>query len=464
MSCLLIVSKRNHNLLSRLKHHTNSNHTMTKFFSATGRFLSILIIVLNAGCTSRESNKGEVFPRFTLIAADTVLFNSFVDCNMAEAWIGDTFRIFPGKYGEDTVWGAANELFFANGKNSTEAFSTKAGDFHRPILPAIGSDSTDIHGAMWFETVYQSEKDPSGKTLYGVYHNENYPENLPFDSRSGQGYIDHLWPQGLRGPESSAAVCRIGIAKSQDGGHSWTNKGLFLEDLQPRMILKPYNTSNTFAGGVGDPSAVRSGEHLYLFFGEYSYPVNYDSANYNRQTEYSGQCISVARIPLSDLDSPQGKALRWDGTAFAGPWNGAGKPVSSLQIPLSEGGGPASSPTGGFHWGPSVSWNNYLNCWVMLMGKVTGPSWAGSSVHISFNKNKDLGKGDNAQQWTKPQLLMDRPGYFLWYPSLQPLDTEEDVKNRYTCMNLGKRARLFVKYIKPEKSVYASAHMIEFEK
>ena len=97
------------------------------------------------------------------------------------------------------------------------------------------------------------------------------------------------------------------------------------------------------------------------------------------------------------------------------------------------------------------------------MGKVTGPSWAGSSVYISFNKNKDLGARDHAQQWSIPKLLLDRPGYFM-VSSLQPLNTEEDVKKRYTCMNLGKRARLFIKFIKPEKSIYASAHLIEFEK
>jgi len=43
---------------------------------------------------------------------------------MAEAWIGDTFRIFPGKYGEDPVWGYACDLKFANRKNADEALSS----------------------------------------------------------------------------------------------------------------------------------------------------------------------------------------------------------------------------------------------------------------------------------------------------------------------------------------------------
>ncbi len=69
--------------------------------------------------------------------------------------------------------------------------------------------------------------------------------------------------------------------KSTDGGRSWVNKGIFIEDKQPRMILKPHNTSVTFAGGVGDPSAVASGEWLYLFYGEYGYPGNYSDTAYN---------------------------------------------------------------------------------------------------------------------------------------------------------------------------------------
>jgi len=72
------------------------------------------------------------------------------------------------------------------------------------------------------------------------------------------------------------------------------------------------------------------------------------------------------------------------------------------------GGGPASSANTGFHWGPSVSWNDYLNCWVVLMAKATRPSWAGSSIYISFNKNKELDES-NSQQWTKPKLLLNRP-------------------------------------------------------
>lgn len=431
------------------------------YFLSSGIVLGLLLLL--EGCQSSPSVVDHATPQFKLIPSDTFYFNSFVDCNMAEAWIGDTFRIFPGKYGEDPLWGDARDLKFANGKNADEAFSSKKDDFIVPKMPEnakIGQPG--LHGAVWFETVYQDTKDPSGRTLFGVYHNENYPQTLPFDPRTGGGYINKKWPQGLTGPTSPAAVCRIGIMKSTDGGRSWDNRGIFIEDLQPRMILKPQNTSNTFAGGVGDPSAVASGDYLYLFYGEYGYPGKYDSLAYDATQEWSGQCISIARIKLSDLDNPVGKAKRWDGKAFTISHSGIGKPIPALQIPRAEGGGPASSPKGQFHWGPSVSWNTYLNCWVMLMGKVEGPSWQGDELYIAFNKNKELGSGDNAMQWSKPQLLVKRPGHILWYPSLQPMNTPEDVAQRRTCLRLGKKARLFFKY--SDQGAYRSEYTVEFEK
>ena len=42
------------------------------------------------------NEKPSTTPKFKLIPAPKITFNSFVDCNMAEVWIGDTFRIFPG--------------------------------------------------------------------------------------------------------------------------------------------------------------------------------------------------------------------------------------------------------------------------------------------------------------------------------------------------------------------------------
>jgi hypothetical protein len=425
-----------------------------------------IFVMLVLACFISCKNKEEVFnPSFKLTPSEKFLFKSFVDCNMAEAWIGDTLRIFAGKYGEDPVWGDSKELEFASGKNADEVFLTPAEEFIDPIMPPnVKPTEQGLHGAVWFETVYQSAKDATGKTLYAIYHNENYPATLPYNAATGEGYIDTLWPQGLTDASSAAAVCRIGVMKSTDGGHSWENKGIFIEDLQPRMILKPHNNSLTFAGGVGDPSAVASGDYLYLFYGEYGYPGVYKADQYDSVFEASGQCISIARIKIADLDDPVGKAKRWNGKSFEADYNGIGKPIQSLLIPAAEKGGAASRAGGNFYWGPSVSWNEYLQCWVMMMGRVEGQKWIGDKIYISFNKNKDLGVGDHSQQWSKPQLILQKPGHILWYPSLQPLNTAEDIKERRTCLRLGKKARLFVKDMQGPRADYISEYIIEFEK
>ena len=130
--------------------------------------------------------------------------------------------------------------------------------------------------------------------------------------------------------------------------------GAIKEDNQERMILKPHNNSVTFAGGVGDPSAVASGDYLYIFYGEYGYPGTYDRKAYSADKEQSGQCISMARIKLTDLDNPTGKAKRYDGKGFQANYDGVGSPIKNIQISKEEGGGPSSVSSSKYYWGPSV--------------------------------------------------------------------------------------------------------------
>jgi hypothetical protein len=403
-------------------------------------------------------------PEFRLIPSRKFIFRSFVDCNMASVWIGDSFRIFPGKYGEDPLWGESHELKYACGITVDDVFNKAPAEFTEPGMPPNASPGKPgLHGAVWFESLYQYPADPSGNTLFALYHNENYPSTLPYDSLNGEGYIDKNWPEGLRGPETKTAVCRIGIMKSTDGGRHWKDRGIMLQDLQPRLILRPHNTGINFAGGVGDPSAVVNGNWLYVFYGEYGYPGRYQEETYDSIKEWKAQCISIARIALSELGNPKGNAKRWDGQSFGAAPDSAGKPVSSLQIPIHEGGGPASSPYAKYYWGPSVSWNDYLHCWVMLMARAEGPSWKGNSIYISYNLHDDLGKADNSQDWSTPQLLLKRPGHTLWYPSLQPLNSPSDKKARYTSLRLGKKARLFFKDITPDRGDYMSEYELEFK-
>ncbi len=403
-------------------------------------------------------------PVARLVSSRKFVFRSFVDCNMASVWIADSFRIFPGKYGEDPLWGAARNLKYASGKTVDEVFEKKASDFTEVELPPNAPPGKKgLHGAVWFETLYQDPRDPTGLHLYALYHNENYPSTLPYDPLTRTGYIDLNWPQGLRGRGTKTAVCRIGIMKSSDGGRSWKDKGILLEDLQPRLILRPDNTGINFAGGVGDPSAVVSGNYLYIFFGEYGYPESYNTKTYHRKKEWKSQCISVARIELSALDSGSARGKRWNGLSFEASYDQAGQPIKTLQIPLTSGGGPCSSPRSAYYWGPSVSWNDYLHCWVMLMARSEGPSWKGNSIYISYNHHMDLGNADYAQDWSIPRLLLKKPGHILWYPSLEPMNSAEDRREKYTSTRLGRRTRLFYKDITPDKQTYLSEYELRFD-
>ena len=428
---------------------------MSKYFKFIG-----LLIPFFTMCSQQEVKKDL---DFELTKAPTIYFKSFVDCNMAEVWVGDTFRIFPGKYGEDPLWGYSNELKYASGKNAEEVFNKKYEAFKEPSMPLnVKPNEEGLHGAVWFETVYQDKKDNSGKTLYALYHNENYPSTFPFNDKTGKGYIDKNWPQGLTGASTAAAVCRIGIMKSTNGGYSWENNGIVLEDNQERMILKPHNNSVTFAGGVGDPSAVASGDYLYIFYGEYGYPGTYDRKAYSAEKEQSGQCISMARIKLADLDNPTGKAKRYDGKGFQANYDGVGSPIKNIQISKEEGGGPSSVSSSKYYWGPSVSWNHYLQAWVMLMAKSEGPSWKGTSIYMSFNKNKDL-DDNNSQDWSSPKLILDKPGHVIWYPSIQPIGDANATKLKYTSLEMGEQARLFYKD-QTDTAVYISEYAIRFKK
>ncbi len=96
------------------------------------------------------------------------------------------------------------------------------------------------------------------------------------------------------------------------------------------------------------------------------------------------------------------------------------------------------------------------------MGKVEGKSWVGDQLYISFNPHADLGASSNSQDWSKPQLLVEKPGHVMWYPSLQPLNTPEDIAEKRTSLRLGKQARLFFKY--SDLGKYCSEYIVTFEK
>src|SRR4051794_4550422 len=105
-----------------------------------GRNINTIILAFAVCCgacnTVAKKDEPVKTPQAVLIPSERFLFNNFVDCNMATVWVGDTFRIFPGKYGEDPLWGEAHELKFASGRTVDEVFKKAAAEFTEPRMPA----------------------------------------------------------------------------------------------------------------------------------------------------------------------------------------------------------------------------------------------------------------------------------------------------------------------------------------
>jgi hypothetical protein len=99
-------------------------------------FIGVIITLLAFTNHLKKEKPRKEKQGFILTPAKPIYFNSFVDCNMAEAWIGDTFRIFPGKYGEDPLWGYAKDLKYADGKNAEAVFKNTYYQLFNPIMPS----------------------------------------------------------------------------------------------------------------------------------------------------------------------------------------------------------------------------------------------------------------------------------------------------------------------------------------
>jgi len=90
-------------------------------------FLKLIFLLFVLSC--KQADK-DFTPSFKLIPSEKFLFKSFVDCNMAEAWIGDTLRIFAGKYGEDPVWGDSKRIGVCQRKKCRRSFFDTSREFY----------------------------------------------------------------------------------------------------------------------------------------------------------------------------------------------------------------------------------------------------------------------------------------------------------------------------------------------
>ncbi|MBL9186770.1 MAG: hypothetical protein JNK23_04780 [Opitutaceae bacterium] len=227
----------------------------------------------------------------------------------------------------------------------------------------------------WLEAV---SADPDG-TLWGWYHAE---------------------PVGLF-PDTTLTAPKIGAVMSTDGGTTLFNLGTILESGDP---LDPTARNGYFAGGHGDFSVILDRERRYFYF-------LFD--NYGGEAATQGVCI--ARMAYEDRHNPVGKVWKFHN----GAWREAG--LGGRVTPIFPVVKRWQSSDPDALWGPSVHWNTYLNCYVMLMSHAAGePGWSQQGIYVSFCA--DLSKPDG---WSPPRKILDKSefsGWYYFYPQVMGLE------------------------------------------
>ncbi|MHC4109579.1 MAG: exo-alpha-sialidase [Planctomycetota bacterium] len=295
-----------------------------------------------------------------------------VDCSSPSHWDGDTMYMFYSTGHPFRSWGP--DLFHLSQPSKRVSFDNEA---------------SWKMGGRWIESTYKAE---DGK-LYMWYHNE--PPVSP----------------GKTAP-------RIGTMVSEDNGLTWRDIGIILE--APRGSNNLDSANKYFVGGNGDFAVIADRENKYMYF---------FISTYNKDMAEQG--VSVARMPLKDLDNPKGKVFKW----YKGQWSepGIGGHVTTIFSAFID----WHRPDADAFWGPSIHWNTYLNTWVMLLDRAKDKNWAQEGIYISFNP--DLSKPG---EWTKPFKILDAGELekSKWYPQVVGTDSAK----RETDKLAGRKARLFV--------------------
>jgi hypothetical protein len=264
-------------------------------------------------------------------------------------------------------------------------------------------------GGNWMEAIVRDHD-----TWYGFYHNENKATVCGRD----------------------LAYPRIGAARSDDFGATWTDLGIILE--MPPDAFACATRNRYFVGGTGDMSVTvdRAHRDLFIYFSQYG-------------REPVQQGVGVARLAWADRDAPVGKLSVWNGGVWLpASWVEAGDGGRWVYPPAS----PLVTPGRPWHdrdrvvdafWGPSIHWNSYLQQYVMLLNRASDETWAQEGIYISFNRRV----GD-PQGWTAPQKILNQG---RWYPQVVGIEL-----GRGSDQWAGRVARFFMRG--------RSEYVIEFEK
>ncbi len=263
-----------------------------------------------------------------------------------------------------------------------------------PAVPDCNSPAFWRDGKLFWFISHGSPRLSSGPNQFGPF--ETRAAAVPSPDNSPK-WVESVWPESNNNtlwgwyhaepvnliPGSTLTAPKIGAAMSVDGGYTMTDLGFILESGDP---IDPTAQNGYFAGGHGDFSVLldRQRKYFYFFFG-----------NYGGEAENQGVCL--ARMAYEDRANPVGKVWKY----YNGAWREAGSggrvtPIFPVQRTW-------QSKYPNAFWGPSVHWNTYLNCYVMLLNRAAGERWAQEGVYISFCP--DLSRPET---WTTPRKILDR--------------------------------------------------------
>lgn len=226
----------------------------------------------------------------------------------------------------------------------------------------------------------------------------------------------HAEPIGLV-PGTTLTAPNIGAVISTDDGATLRDLGVVLASGDP---IDPAAKNGYFAGGHGDFSVIhdRQRQYFYFFFD-----------NYAGAAATQGVCL--ARMAFEDRKNPAGKVWKYHN----GAWREAG--VGGRVTPIFPVKKAWQSADPDALWGPSVHWNTYLNCFVMLLSHAAGePGWSQQGIYVSFCA--DLSKPET---WTTPRKILDNsgfPGWYFFYPQVMGLERGG------TDTRAGQNARLYI--------------------
>lgn len=235
------------------------------------------------------------------------------------------------------------------------------------LVPPGGTTAFDADYSAPGSVVRSDDGDP----LWMVYHGENH---------TFAGVTYDLVP----------FYQTIGLASSDDGGATWSRRGVVISGQVPRDDLPAARE----AIGAGTPCGLVAGDQLYVFYVDLTLTAPDE--------------IHVARVPLAEVADPAAWR-KWHQGSFGTPAAGG----ASTPVVRRPGSGAESVYTGY----PSVSWNTELGRYLMVFESRDGYWWTDSTDLV---------------EWSSPQKLLDADGpeiggvAFVSYPSLLSPGAETD--------------------------------------